>query len=809
MDEEKARLTREEIKERLLALRDLPYYKDEEVWRIAIVTFSVRQALRVFPLLGREGNFYYWKKAQRLPYLEAVEVSILEALLYTKGSLIKGRRRIQPASVGAYADAYAAFAYAAASAAAFAVYADTATASVDFAASAAAPDVAAADLQILERGGKLIEAPLWKNGFPKRELSILSDLWQKALKEINAEDIGQRYEKLSQGHYDWAEIKQVVSAWYLKNGHEDPVRKEVREQKAINYDKSVKSEGVTVEESLEFLPYARALASFVSYPATDIPLTISIEGNWSFGKTSFLRMVQEELLSEGKRQVIWFNPWRHDAGESIQGAFLFSLQKQLRKGMRPRRLAGELRLLWYQTKSLLISLVCVVLISALIVWAVSHVSGLTFDELKSFFQKPQGDKESKGGIERLVGISAVIPTIVWGYKTYQKTLRQQFKKAYLKGNELAKIGFAEKASERFQLLLKSFTSQKKSGKGREPLYIIIDDLDRCAAPKAAELLDSLQLLMSGGGTSEEPLPVIFLLGLDREKVAAGVAVKFKDMLPYVGQGLPEKGEEKMEAGRTFGYEYLQKFIGVPFRIPSPSPDNMERYVESLISTATPSANAGLTEEAEASKNQTKDKPTKGRASQRNGVLDEWQDDTSPLKFLKKQPKSQDERDYEIKKIEQTLNFKTALMLAAELLGNNPRRVKQYRNLLSLRVYQAYQPEIGLFEKGVTIEMIAKVLMIELARPTLYRALDESHDVKAYVCAVLRGEEESLAGQNPLNAPDEAWLRGAMNALNQGLTFGLTKADYTGFPSATELQKIFAISPAAPKEEVEISEKAEE
>ena len=292
-------------------------------------------------------------------------------------------------------------------------------------------------------------------------------------------------------------------------------------------------------------------------------------------------------------------------------------------------------------------------------------------------------------------------------------------------------------------------------------------------------------------------------------MAAGVAVKFKDMLPYVGQGLPEKDHgEKMEAGRTFGYEYLQKFIGVPFRIPSPSPDNMERYVESLISTATPPANESLTEEVETLTEQSEDQPTKERASQGNGVFDEWQDDTNPLKFLKKQPKSQDERDYEIKKIEQTLNFKTALMLAAELLGNNPRRVKQYRNLLSLRVYQAYQPEIALFEKGVTIEMIAKVLMIELARPTLYRALDESHDVKAYVCAVLRGVE-SLEGQNTLNAPDEAWLRGAMNALNQGLTFGLTKADYTGFPSATELQKIFAISPAAPKEEVEISEKAEE
>ena len=51
----------------------------------------------------------------------------------------------------------------------------------------------------------------------------------------------------------------------------------------------------TVDDLLEYRPYARAIAGFIRYRETRPPLTIGIKAPWGAGKTSLMRMIKREL----------------------------------------------------------------------------------------------------------------------------------------------------------------------------------------------------------------------------------------------------------------------------------------------------------------------------------------------------------------------------------------------------------------------------------------------------------------------------------------------------------------------------------
>ncbi|MGK7947828.1 MAG: P-loop NTPase fold protein [Xenococcaceae cyanobacterium] len=52
------------------------------------------------------------------------------------------------------------------------------------------------------------------------------------------------------------------------------------------------------EDTLGFKPYVIAIAKFLTAPDTKPPLTISIEGEWGRGKSSFMEQLQEQILQE-------------------------------------------------------------------------------------------------------------------------------------------------------------------------------------------------------------------------------------------------------------------------------------------------------------------------------------------------------------------------------------------------------------------------------------------------------------------------------------------------------------------------------
>jgi len=136
-------------------------------------------------------------------------------------------------------------------------------------------------------------------------------------------------------------------------------------------------------------------------------------------------------------------------------------------------------------------------------------------------------------------------------------------------NYQGQIAFVEKFHSDFAKIVRAYCGKKK-------VYVFIDDLDRCELAKSAELMQALNLMIT-----DDP-SIIFILGMDREKVAAGLAVKQKDLLPYLfSDGNMEETEK--EAGRVsikgleYAYAFIEKFIQIPFVVPQPSIRNFDNF----------------------------------------------------------------------------------------------------------------------------------------------------------------------------------------------------------------------------------------
>jgi hypothetical protein len=89
---------------------------------------------------------------------------------------------------------------------------------------------------------------------------------------------------------------------------------------------------------------------------------------------------------------------------------------------------------------------------------------------------------------------------------------------------------------------------------------MIDDLDRCDPEKAVEVLQAINLLLNFD-------VFVVCLGIDARVISAAVEAHYNELLG--------------PAGAT-GYEYLEKIVQIPFRIPLASPLEIARFLDSQM-----------------------------------------------------------------------------------------------------------------------------------------------------------------------------------------------------------------------------------
>lgn len=638
------------------------------------------------------------------------------------------------------------------------------------------------------------------------------------------------------------------------------------------------SDQPTADDTLGFGPYVKALAKFLAHTRTTPPLTMSVEGEWGSGKSSFMLQLDAELLKRNRERLkrarrtlrhlqaspqtgepgreiynrlklrspfqraavrrrlriftVRFNAWRHDKEDALWASFALDFIRQLSQQLSPpQRLWAYLKLLALRFKwqdGWLVILRAFFLVAVLL-----FITGVLVSVLYSGGIEKLAPTATQGGelkpdqlflqlvrASGWVGYVAIALFVVTKLKDYIGNPLSVNLTEYIESpNYGGHVAFVESFHEDFKKIIDTYAGggkvrRKRKVKGEDEgkdtnqngprnkvkVYVFIDDLDRCDVPKAAELMQALNLMIS-----DSP-QLIFVIGMDREKVAAGLAVKYEKLLPYLAQAMPQAapadspaaksappagqltaatpGGPDMNGGLEFGYNFIEKFVQLPFRIPEPDEPDLRRLLNMLSPSGRGDGRAARrrqpTEEATAAPSADSAPParsTGGRtdvpfasppahvllASPPAQLFTDMQAVDSPLSPPEAALQAERRSIFTLLATGDSETVRNIILMVASALGNNPRRLKQFINMFRLKAFIA--AETGLNEY-LTLEQLGKFVAISLRWPRLLPDLEV--DLKLLAELQQRAVDPALSKSGDSNAI-KYW--GARRELNKLLRYG--------------------------------------
>lgn len=446
---------------------------------------------------------------------------------------------------------------------------------------------------------------------------------------------------------------------------------------------------------LGFEPYVKAIYSFLENEHTKPPFTLSIEGDWGSGKSSFMLQLQQ-LLTAKKAIVINFNAWRHDKVESMWATFALTFIQQLESKtnvfLRPflNLIVIIKRFDWRKGWSDLLLKLILLGLYGLLAYAFILRDGLK--TVLQFLLVKDGKVEgldlnnainSLGFIGLVLGSVFVLKKIT---DIFGNPLTIDLSKYISRPDYSGHSSFIEAFHADFDKAVKVWAFNKKK------VYVFIDDLDRAEIPKAAELMQGLNMMIS-----DSP-KIIFIIGMDRAKVAAGVAAKYKDMLKFF---VSSNSSSEVRQALIFGSSFLQKFIQLSFRIPVPTPKDVKKFIDSINEAA------------------PKTESKKRQRKQIHSIMLEDGEDAA--------------------------TFKRTVELMAPYFDYNPRLLKQFINGFRLKCHIAWNTGLFSNKNPMTIPQIGKFVAMIMLWPDVIDDLARHPSlVKELVSDPLSGESSDSA-----------------------------------------------------------------
>jgi len=331
--------------------------------------------------------------------------------------------------------------------------------------------------------------------------------------------------------------------------------------------------GTAEDDKLGFKPYVAAVAGFLTDSSTKTPLTLSIEGLWGSGKSSFMLQLQEALKKLGKTKIVSFNAWQYNADEGLWAAFIHEFDAKLNENLkwgeklRARRRLVALRLSWQdwiETAKGVVWLVASLLALGAIVSYLLHGGIAT---LRSFLTAGEAGKSATKTLAVVGGTGGTVAALLLFFnqlKDLFKSPASLDKTAHLfsRPNYSDRLPFIQQVTRDFASLVNAYA-------GGDDVYVFIDDLDRCEYSRAAELMQALLMLLSSAPN------IALIVGLDRDKVAAAMATRQEKLLPYLYKIQPA---EAYKRGMEYGQLFIEKFIQLSYILPTPRSDSLKAMV---------------------------------------------------------------------------------------------------------------------------------------------------------------------------------------------------------------------------------------
>ncbi len=469
-------------------------------------------------------------------------------------------------------------------------------------------DLLAVDTSIREalQNGETIFEGIWKNLSSTERLLVASlvDVLSAPTAVANPNDIfkrlgskdtslveGLRYLAVqnvleeSQGGYRflvplfglWVkERKPLQQTIEESKAQESAQQTEQRKEVLVNFALNDRPVG---EDKLGYDDYAKAFAQVLANPDTKTPLTIGIYGSWGMGKSFLMEKIKEQLkkvkgeIEEDRKNkglknkdypdfhFVHFNAWVYSGSENLWAGLVTKLYSEVEKCF--GRFEVSRRLLWENILG--------VTGKTLGLLAVYGLLGFLFSVLLNY-NRIQTDWESlRLAINALasagLGVSALaaLPSLLKAIRDLSSSV------VLMRSEQLAALSSRKDFRDKIGFMADIKTEIGRIGKmlnagkdGRPVRFVIfIDDLDRCPPAKAVEVLEAIMLLLA----DDDGIPFIIFLGIDARVIVKAIEDRY--------------GKVLVEAGIT-GYEYLDKIVQIPFRIPPANEEALKNYVESLL-----------------------------------------------------------------------------------------------------------------------------------------------------------------------------------------------------------------------------------
>ena len=264
------------------------------------------------------------------------------------------------------------------------------------------------------------------------------------------------------------------------------------------------------EDSLQYKTLCDTLTGIILTSQT--PLTIGVFGEWGSGKTSLMRLTENDL-KENKTKTVWFNAWKFDKAQDLRVALIHTILKQIENDKT----------------------------------VVQSVKDKAVGLLKRVNWLGLGRTAVTVGASLATPYLAILPLISQVFSAgkkesldLSKLLPDELLKDQPEGKTLELIGEFE---EEFRKLALEYTGED----GR--LVVFIDDLDRCLPEKALDILEAIKLFLNVPQT-------VFVIGTDVKVIENGLIQKYGDKSEILAKN------------------YLDKIIQVPFRIPPLSKEDI-------------------------------------------------------------------------------------------------------------------------------------------------------------------------------------------------------------------------------------------
>ena len=352
------------------------------------------------------------------------------------------------------------------------------------------------------------------------------------------------------------------------------------------------------EDQLHFSHYVQAFTDLIESPETQPPLVIGIFGSWGAGKSflltsltrSLARRRQELNVSLYRKARRWlierfrskvdnqparrpayvysvsFNAWEYNASKTIWprlvrrvldtvGAEVRWQTRPLRwlqKGIRTlrRNFFRKLRAEWSSLAGWLV-------VGALLAWIAIRVLPDNFEQM---VRRVLGINLTDAQFSIVAGVGALVAIV----KLLQESFFAPFGgwvTAVL--DDEASYGREDDAMRAIREDLDLLDRQLCAENSR--VLIVVDDLDRCEPEKAIEVLQAINLMLDRGS-------FIIALGIDARVITAAVERHYKELLGPAG---------------ITGYEYLDKIVQIPFKIPEPTSKDLSEFLAKQLGNPSP------------------------------------------------------------------------------------------------------------------------------------------------------------------------------------------------------------------------------